>query len=427
MDRITMIHTVGLDFLTSDIENGEFSYAQVLGRPLTGHYKLDIRFYDKVCKMTRCDDGIPFVTRTATNNGVGGIVEPIEGVKAYPAGSLSIALGGSIGSTFLQTRDFYTSQNVAVLQPKEKLSSSLLLFLATLIEKECSLRFVAFGRELNKHIKRDFTIKLPLLDEDHPDWKKLENLIKDRIIPQLPKKAQKVWLQKYDTKPLHQMDLKLNINEWHWFRVGDLFPPLKCKCSNATELLEDGDEIAYIGAKKTENGVMRYVKREEKLVSRGNCIVFIGDGQGSVGYSLYQPVDFIGSTTLLAGYNEHLNPYNAAFIVSVLDQERFRYSFGRKYNKEVVSNTIIKLPAIKQDIEEYEPDWQFMEDYIKSLPYSKNLEPSDTNEQVDELMEVKRRVIEMERKMETLSGAATINIYENGSNYYDNSRHITVK
>lgn len=50
MDRITMIRTVGLDFLTSNIENGEFSYAQVLDRSLSGHYKLDIRFYDKESK-----------------------------------------------------------------------------------------------------------------------------------------------------------------------------------------------------------------------------------------------------------------------------------------------------------------------------------------------------------------------------------------
>ena len=42
-----MIQTVGLDYLTSNIENGEFSYAQVLGRSLSGHYKLDIRFYDE--------------------------------------------------------------------------------------------------------------------------------------------------------------------------------------------------------------------------------------------------------------------------------------------------------------------------------------------------------------------------------------------
>ena len=157
----------------------------------------------------------------------------------------------------------------------------------------------------------------------------------------------------------------MNRNNWRWFRVGDLFTPQKCKCSNATELLEDGDEIAYIGAKKSCNGVMRYVKRVEKLVSRGNCIVFIGDGQGSVGYCLYQPVDFIGSTTLIAGYSEHLNPYNAAFIVSVLDQERFRYSFGRKYKKEVIANTKIQLPAINFENGDFAPDWKYMEDFVK--------------------------------------------------------------
>lgn len=154
-------------------------------------------------------------------------------------------------------------------------------------------------------------------------------------------------------------------SNWQWFRVGDLFPPQKCKCSNATELLEEGDEIAYIGAKKSDNGVMRYVKRDEKLVSRGNCLVFIGDGQGSVGYTIYQPVEFIGSTTLIAGYNDHLNPYNASFLVSILDLERFRYSFGRKYKKEVIANTKIQLPAIKLDNGVYKPDWQYMEDFVK--------------------------------------------------------------
>jgi len=183
---------------------------------------------------------------------------------------------------------------------------------------------------------------------------------------------------------------------WHWFRVGDLFPPQKCKCSNATELLEDGDEIAYIGAKKSDNGVMRYVKRVENLVSRGNCIVFIGDGQGSVGYSLYQPVDFIGSTTLIVGYNEHLNPYNAAFLVSVLDLERFRYSFGRKYKKEVVANTKIQLPAIKLDNGYYTPDWKYMEDFVKDqiipqLPKKAQrvwLQKYDTAPQKQEIMKL---------------------------------------
>lgn len=50
MERIKMIKTVGLNYLTSNIENGEFSYAQVLERPLAGHFKLDIRFYDNESK-----------------------------------------------------------------------------------------------------------------------------------------------------------------------------------------------------------------------------------------------------------------------------------------------------------------------------------------------------------------------------------------
>lgn len=41
-----MIQTVGREFLISNIENNEFSYQQVLERSLSGHYKLDIRFYD---------------------------------------------------------------------------------------------------------------------------------------------------------------------------------------------------------------------------------------------------------------------------------------------------------------------------------------------------------------------------------------------
>ena len=46
-----MIQTVGQQYLTSNIENNEFSYAQVIERTLSGHYKPDIRFYDPENKL----------------------------------------------------------------------------------------------------------------------------------------------------------------------------------------------------------------------------------------------------------------------------------------------------------------------------------------------------------------------------------------
>lgn len=158
----------------------------------------------------------------------------------------------------------------------------------------------------------------------------------------------------------------MNTENWKWFRLPEIFSRLqKCKCANATELLEEGTGIAYIGAKKNDNGVMQYVHYNANLVTKGNCIVLIGDGQGSVGYSLYQPNDFIGSTTLIAGYAERLNPYTAQFLVAIIDQDRYRYSFGRKFNLAAISNTRIKLPAITNAIGEIFPDWQWMENYIK--------------------------------------------------------------
>ena len=115
---------------------------------------------------------------------------------------------------------------------------------------------------------------------------------------------------------------------------------------------------------------MYRVVRDGKYVSKGNCLVFIGDGQGSVGYSTYQEADFIGSTTLSMGRNKNLNKYSGIFIITLLDKERFKYSFGRKWNGEKLKNTKIKLPADKEGL----PDWKFMEEYIKSLPYSKSVE-----------------------------------------------------
>lgn len=159
----------------------------------------------------------------------------------------------------------------------------------------------------------------------------------------------------------------INTSNWKYFPLTGkkgLFKIEPCKCSNAGELLEDGNDIEYIGAKKNDNGFMRFVKYEEALVTKGNCIIFICDGQGSVGYSNYIDHNFIGSTTLSVGYHERLNEKIGLFIVTVLDLERYRYSFGRKY-KTNLSKVSIKLPATEHG----EPDWDFMEMFINNLNF----------------------------------------------------------
>lgn len=369
-----------------------------------------------MCKMTPDEDGIPFITRTATNNGVGGMVEPVEGVNPYPAGSLSIALGGSIGSTFLQTKDFYTSQNVAVLQPKSNLDSGILLFLARLIEKECSKRFVAFGRELNKHIKRDFTIKLPLIKENMPNWDEIGTIVKDQIIPQLPKKAQKVWLQKYDTKPQNQEEMKLNTQDWKWFVYESIFDIRKGKRLTQADMI-DGN-IPYIGAIDSNNGLSSYIGNDSQLHEANTITVSYN---GSIGYAFYQDKEFWATDDVNVLYPKfNLNRYIAIFICTLIEKEQYRFCYGRKWDLEAMKKSRIKLPVTSSG----EPDWQFMEDYIKSLPYSKNLEPSDPNEKVDELMEVKKELIKLQQVVQAKQTPQyTVHI----DTYNDNSKTINVE
>ena len=157
--------------------------------------------------------------------------------------------------------------------------------------------------------------------------------------------------------------MNLDLDKWGSFRISDLFPILQNGKANQG-MLSDGTECFYVGAKKNDNGVMLHCAYDEDLIQKGNCIIFICNGQGSVGYANYMNVDFIGTTDIVAGYNENLNQYNGLFIATVLCQERPKYSFGRKW-KTHLKDTVIKLPQTLDG----NPDWKYMEQYIKSLNY----------------------------------------------------------
>ena len=65
-----------------------------------------------------------------------------------------------------------------------------------------------------------------------------------------------------------------------------------------------------------------------------------------------------------------LNERTALYIVTILNNEQFKYSYGRAFLMDRIKDTMIKLPTDSDG----KPDWQFMEDYIKSLPYGDRLE-----------------------------------------------------
>ena len=173
---------------------------------------------------------------------------------------------------------------------------------------------------------------------------------------------------KFNQQALMSSVNSLNLANWDWFVVEDLFNYFERGKVHSQYSLPSGDDYFYVGAKKDSQGVMSKCGYDEGLVSKGNCVIFICNGEGYVGYSNYMDRDFLASGDLILGYGDKINKYTGLFLSTILDRERPKYSFGRKYGK-YVKQTAIMLPST----EDGKPDWEFMENYIKSLPYSANI------------------------------------------------------
>lgn len=334
----------------------------------------------------------PYIGAIDSNNGVANYIQqsPI-----HMGNTISLSYNGSVGEAFYQPVDYWATDDVNALYSKYEGFNSLIgLFISTVIRQE-KYRF-SYGRKWTVENMKTTCIKLPVqhnpngnlfIDNTHqfsdegfvPDWQFMED-----------------YINSLHSKPLTTSNRPnqvpaLNVHQWEEFHIqrtktqSGLFVIENCKCGSAGDLPE-GNAINYIGAKKSDNGVMQKVAYVPELVSNGHGILFICDGEGSVGYTNYMDQDFIGSTTTSIGYEEALTPQIAMFIVTVLDNEKFKYSYGRKYRAHLLE-ACIYLPirrnpngtpyidsTHKYSDKGYVPDWKFMENYIKSLPYGDRLE-----------------------------------------------------
>lgn len=293
------------------------------------------------CETTAADDadGVNFVARTSNNNGVVAVVKKIEGVTPQAAGTLSCAGGGSVLETFVQTKPYYSGRDLYILTPKKKMTLAEKLFYCMCI-KANAYKY-NYGRQANKTLK---DIELP-----------------DAVM-------QWVYETKIDaiTTNVNAKTPPLEAEKWGEFKIGKLFTLSRGKMSNISEC-ESGD-MPLVTAFTQNNGISRYVSCDERYHASGNCLTVANTGQGSVFRTFYQPTAFVPSNnvTCLFPLDFELNKYIGMFIATLCWLEIPRYSYGRIVNNRQLEQVIIKLPQTLNN----SPDWEYMENYIKSLPYS---------------------------------------------------------
>ena len=203
-------------------------------------------------------------------------------------------------------------------------------------------RYASHGREANKTIDN---LMVPSLDEI-PGW---VNRIVDSI--KIPKK-----------EPLKKLNISLEDVSWGWIYLQDYFDMYAGKYYKK-DSYGDG-KVPLVSSSGSNNGVFVFSDLKPKYV---NCLT-IGKVKCSV---YYQSEPFVASsdvTVLKPKFK--MSCAHAMFLVSLINKERYKWSYGRQIRLNDAKKMKIKVPIEKGG----EPDWNFMEHYIQSLPYSKNLE-----------------------------------------------------
>ena len=154
---------------------------------------------------------------------------------------------------------------------------------------------------------------------------------------------------------------KIDISSWKDFTIGDIFE-VKSPISRVQTDYVEGS-VPFVASGNFNNGIQCYCSPKEKEeLDKGNCIsVSPVDG-----YAFYQENDFLGrggaGSSIILLYNENLNKYNSLFICTIIRKICRDYKYNNMGNKNKIKSTKIYLPCDKNE----NPDWIYMEEYIKS-------------------------------------------------------------
>ena len=294
------------------------------------------------CKIIR--GGINFVSRTEKNNGVSATVELIDDVTPIPAGVLTVAGGGSVLETFLQPAPFYSGRDLYYLVPLIELTTAQKLFYCACIRAN-KYRY-SYGRQANKTLRE---IKIPAVNEI-PSWVSSFDI---NLFAGIEEPA------------LNLPTPKLDASQWKAFEYQELFTIERGTGPRQKDLGESGI-TPFITSTDANNGLSGFASC--KPTHNGNTIGV--NRNGSVAEAFYQPIPFCSTEDVhIFTPKFALTPAIGLFLATLIRKEKYRFGYGRKWGIQRMKVSTIRLPASPSGT----PDWQFMENYIQTLPYSSQL------------------------------------------------------
>lgn len=299
------------------------------------------------------------------NNGVMGYISKSycrnKGYSYSEEPCLTVARSGTSGYVSFHENGCVVGDSAKILLLREQKAKSvkMYLFIQTLLSAN---RFkYTYGRKVTEDLYSKTIVKLPATADGEPDWQWMES-----------------YIDSLHSKPLTTGNVanigvnSLEIGNWEEFSVSDLFEVVygvNLELVNCVETTKsDPDAIAFVSRTESNNGVSAYVKPVSSVEPQPENTITVAGG-GSVLATFLQTQPFYSGRDLYLLYpKEDISIPAKLFVITVIKANKYRYNYGRQAN--------VTLPSLKLRLPskaDGNPDWQFMENYIKSLPYGDRL------------------------------------------------------
>lgn len=293
------------------------------------------------------DGNINYITRSATDNGFSGTC----GNEDHKNKGNCITIGAEGFVAFWQSDDFVAGNKVYALRHPD-MNEINGLFVCSALNVLSDRYSFADARVLDK-IKVEI-IKLPATSDGQPDWDYMESYMK--AVMEESEKSLENLRKADDTKHL------IDVSGWGEFDITELFDMSLPKGDLQVKKVDDGN-IPLITPSNFNNGMIQRISEHSKstLYGKGSLTVDM------FGNAYYQEEDFFvtahGHVNVLIP-KMTLNVYTGTFLASTIRTMFFdKYGFNEMCTQKVLKEESIKLPITSTG----EPDWQYMEDYMRII------------------------------------------------------------
>ena len=282
--------------------------------------------------LEQVPDGINFVARTSKDNGVTAKVKPIPWITPNPAGTISVAAGGSVMESFLQLKPYYSGRDLFYLMPRYEMSDAVKLFYCLCLRRN-KFRY-SYGRQANETLK---DLQIPCL-EDIPEYVKSfsaeqfqKNLVESIDLSELEEKADTT-SSIDDLIPLRDL-----FEVENGIAASGLLRSAEKRSDNWIPFIRP----SYRQSTSIDAYVNKFLVPQEKVFPKGTLYVST-NGQGSHTYSYVSATEFVpNSDVAVLKPKRPMTLREKLFYAMCISKNRFKFSYGRKPKGEKLESIML--------------------------------------------------------------------------------------